>query len=78
VSSGSVQARDRAIETKRLQDENARLRAALTQTREALSDARDHLDYCGWGDSWERECAKAQGLEPKVDAALDAAEQALK
>jgi chromosome segregation ATPase len=54
------------------------LREALKQTREALNDAKEHLDYCGWGDSWERECAKAQGLEPKVDAALDAAEQALK
>lgn len=54
------------------------LRKALKQTREALNDAKEHLDYCGWGDTWERECAKEQGLQPKIDAALDAAEEALK
>lgn len=64
--------------TKTLRAENKRLRAVLKQTREALSDAKDHLDYCGWGDKWERECAKEQKLEPKIDAALGAAEQALK
>jgi methylmalonyl-CoA mutase N-terminal domain/subunit len=64
--------------TRTLRAENERLRAVLTQTREALSDAKDHLDYCGWGDSWERECAKEQGLQPKIDAALDVAEEALK
>lgn len=25
----------------------------------------EHLDYCGWGDSWERECSK-----PLQDEAL--------
>ena len=25
---------------------------------DALLEASAHLDYCGWGDSWERECSK--------------------
>ncbi|MGP1680875.1 MAG: hypothetical protein ACTS8S_00920 [Giesbergeria sp.] len=24
-----------------------------------LSDAIEHLNYCGWGDRWERECAES-------------------
>ena len=24
---------------------------------EVLREASEHLDYCGYGDSWERECA---------------------
>jgi hypothetical protein len=42
---------------------------------DALQAAKEHLDYCGYGDSWERECAEAQGLEAKIDAAIGAAEQ---
>ena len=30
----------------------------IKQLHEALQAASDHLDYCGWGDSWERECAE--------------------
>ena len=37
---------------------------------DVLTDAKEHLDYCGYGDSWERECAKASKLEEKIDAAL--------
>ena len=25
---------------------------------EFIRDLLAHLDYCGWGDSWERECAE--------------------
>lgn len=39
--------------------------------REALTAARKHLEYCGYGDKWERECAMAQGLEKQIDNALD-------
>jgi len=39
--------------------------------REALVAAKDHLEYCGYGDNWERECAEAQGLEKKIEAALE-------
>lgn len=37
---------------------------------EALQAALDHLNYCGWGDSWERECAMEQKLEEQIQAAL--------
>ena len=39
--------------------------------REALEAAQSHLEYCGYGDSWERECAQAQGLEDKIAKALE-------
>ncbi len=28
----------------------------------------DHLDYCGWGDSWERECS--EDLRKRADEAF--------
>lgn len=40
---------------------------------EALQAASDHLDYCGYGDKWERECAQAGGLEAKITKALELA-----
>jgi hypothetical protein len=39
---------------------------------EALSSASDHLDLCGYGDAWERECAKDAGLSEQIDQALKA------
>ncbi len=38
--------------------------------KEALTEARDHLEYCGYGDKWESECAERNGLEEKIEAAL--------
>lgn len=38
---------------------------------EALELASNHLDFCGYGDSWERECAEAQGLVDKIEIALE-------
>jgi len=40
----------------------------------ALKAAKDHLEYCGYGDSWEKECAREQKLEEKIDAAISKAE----
>jgi hypothetical protein len=37
---------------------------------DVLKEAEAHLDYCGYGDSWERECAKASRLEERIAAAL--------
>jgi hypothetical protein len=46
----------------------------------ALRAASDHLDYCGYGDSWERECAmnrtNGPNLPEVIIAALEAAEKA--
>jgi hypothetical protein len=46
------------------------------QLTKALRAASDHLDYCGYGDKWERECAEAEKLSEKIEAALDAARKA--
>lgn len=40
------------------------------QLLDALKATKEHLDYCGYGDQWERECAQAQGLEQQIDAAI--------
>lgn len=40
----------------------------------ALKAAHAHLDYCGYGDSWERECADASKLDEKITAAIAKAE----
>lgn len=42
--------------------------------REALLAAESHLSYCGYGDSWERECAYEQKLPQQIEAALTATE----
>lgn len=41
----------------------------------ALTAAQQHLDYCGYGDKWERECAEASGLEEQIKKALAATEK---
>ena len=40
----------------------------IGKLHKALQAASEHLNYCGYGDSWERECA--EGLEDQIDAAL--------
>lgn len=35
------------------------------KVKEYFVKALDHLDYCGWGDSWERECSRE--LEKEID-----------
>lgn len=32
-----------------------------------LVRANEHLEYCGFGDAWERECAKASGLTKDLE-----------
>jgi hypothetical protein len=51
---------------------NARLIAAAPDLLEALQCALDHLEYCGYGDSWERECALTgeDPLDKKIEAAI--------
>ena len=36
----------------------------------ALQAASDHLEYCGYGDAWERECSISQDLPDKIENAL--------
>lgn len=42
---------------------------------EALKAAQEHLEYCGYGDRWERECAKESKLKEKIDHAIELGEQ---
>ena len=37
---------------------------------EALDAAETHLDYCGYGDSWERDVAAIQKLPDQIAEAL--------
>lgn len=37
---------------------------------DALKDAEFQLDYCGYGDSYERECARESKLPEKIESAL--------
>lgn len=39
---------------------------------DALTEAQSHLDYCGYGDNWERECADAKKLPKQIDDAVEA------
>lgn len=41
--------------------------------QQALSDAQDHLDFCGYGDRYEAECAREHGLEKQIVEALSKA-----
>ena len=41
----------------------------------ALQEAETHLEYCGYGDNWEREIAKDLGLASMIEAALTSAKE---
>ena len=44
--------------------------AHLARLVGALEAARAHLEYCGYGDPYERECAKQEKLPQLIDEAL--------
>jgi acyl-CoA reductase-like NAD-dependent aldehyde dehydrogenase len=50
-----------------LSEANARVK----QLTKALQAASDHLDYCGYGDKWEREVSEK--LPKQIERALKAA-----
>jgi len=43
----------------------------MQEMRELLQEAYDHLEYCGYGDSWERECAMEAKLPKRLAALLE-------
>lgn len=43
------------------------------QIVELLAECIDHLEYCGYGDSWEREGATDSGLIERVMKFLEVA-----
>jgi len=46
------------------------LLAAAIRLNAVLKKAREHLEYCGYGDSYERACAQDEGLPEKISGAL--------
>lgn len=51
-----------------LNEEDARLMVASPKLLAALEAAHAHLNYCGYGDNWERECS--EGLDKQITAAI--------
>jgi hypothetical protein len=39
--------------------------------REALIASKEHHEYCGYGDRYERDCAREQKLPELIEKALD-------
>jgi thioredoxin reductase len=47
-----------------------RLHAVNEELLEALEAAVEHLDWVGYGDKWERECAHSAELPSKLECAI--------
>lgn len=45
------------------------------QLYDALSEAWEHLNWIGYGDSYERECFRENKIGTKIETALKAAEE---
>lgn len=41
----------------------------------ALVGAAEHLDWIGWGDRYERDCAAEAGLQNRVGSAIEKAKE---
>jgi len=46
------------------------LLAHAKKLQSVLKDAAEHLDYCGYGDRWERECAQESKLPQRIEEVL--------
>lgn len=49
----------------------------VEELRDALEAAKHHLEYCGYGDRWEADCAREEKLQEKIEAALKRADEEL-
>jgi hypothetical protein len=49
-------------------------RAANEKLLSALKSAQAHLEWIGWGDSYERSCARESRLEEQINEAIAKAE----
>lgn len=55
-----------------LAERDARLKeaeAVVFETADIMSEAHQHLDFCGYGDSYERELARKDKLDERLTAA---------
>lgn len=63
---------------KRLVDEyraeNKRLKQTARELRKILIEAANHLEYCGYGDSWEQSCAREAKLPSRIEDVLEHAD----
>ena len=48
---------------------------SIKELLRVLKLARDHLEYCGYGDTWERGCAIDKGLPKLIDQTIVEAEK---
>ena len=40
----------------------------LQELIKLFNEAVSHLEYCGYGDAWERECAEYKNLPERLEA----------
>jgi len=59
-------------------DKDKHLMELIDVLGSALTEASEHLDYCGYGDAWERECADSESLPGKIETAVEKYEEHLK
>jgi hypothetical protein len=64
---------ERAAEKARLAEIRSTLSEREAMLLDALIEARDHLNFCNYGDSWESECAYDNGLPERIEKAIKAA-----
>jgi len=76
IAAGEVESYGTVMSSRaKVQAERDKLKAIISELLEALQAASDHLDYCGYGDSWERECAEAAGLPKQIETAIALGEE---
>ena len=77
---GGIQETSEAIATATSYQEALKIALAMTSVEPlhaALHAAKAHLDWCGYGDKWERECARHQKLPELIDSTLAATDSGL-
>jgi hypothetical protein len=52
-------------------------RVELTTIMYALEQAKQFLDWIGYGDSYEKDCAKTEKLEETLERAIEIGNEAL-
>ena len=57
-------------ETRYTPEQIEAMREAALEMYEALDAAQAHLDFCGYGDEYERDCAREKGLPDQISIAL--------
>lgn len=58
---------------KKLTEKEKAQKEIIKKLGKALKEAVDHLDYCGYGDAWERSCAFESKLPQRLSEALELA-----